>query len=135
MKLKTRPKAKPEPSRRAAAAPHVHETCGPHGHAKDAPLIVSDEAFERAASLFRAAGDLARLRLLHKLDTGEHCVSELALASETKLSTLSQQLRVLHQERIVKRRRDGKHIFYSLADDHVRELIRAALQHADEPHR
>jgi ArsR family transcriptional regulator len=40
---------------------------------------------------------------------------------------------VLHAERIVKRRREGKHIYYSLADDHVRELIRAALDHAGEP--
>lgn len=94
---------------------------------------MSAAAFERAAALFRAAGDLARLRLLHRLDAGECCVSELAEASETKLSTLSQQLRVLHAERIVKRRREGKHIYYSLADDHVRELIRAALEHAGEP--
>jgi DNA-binding transcriptional ArsR family regulator len=94
---------------------------------------VSDAAFERAAALFRAAGDLARLRLLHRLDAGECCVTELADASNTKLSTLSQQLRVLHAERMVKRRREGKHIYYSLADDHVRELIRAALDHAGEP--
>jgi len=60
-------------------------------------------------------------------------VTELADARDTKLSTLSQQLRVLHAERIVKRRRDGKHIYYSLADDHVRELVRAALDHASEP--
>lgn len=60
-------------------------------------------------------------------------MSELAEESETKLSTLSQQLRVLHAERLVKRRREGKHILYSLADDHVRELVRAALEHASEP--
>lgn len=96
-------------------------------------MDVSELAFERAAALFRAAGDLSRLRLLHRLDAGECCVTELADASETKLSTLSQQLRVLHAERIVKRRREGKHIFYSLADDHVRQLIRAALEHASEP--
>jgi ArsR family transcriptional regulator len=59
-------------------------------------------------------------------------VTELADASETKLSTLSQQLRVLHVERAVKRRREGKHVFYSLADDHVRELVRAALDHVGE---
>lgn len=107
--------------------------CGPH--AADHPHVpeVSDTAFERAAALFRAAGDLARLRLLHRLDAGECCVTELAEARDTKLSTLSQQLRVLHAERIVKRRREGKHIYYSLADDHVRELIRAALDHAGEP--
>lgn len=114
------------PSKRAQA-------CGPHAAERPHILEVSDSAFERAAALFRAAGDLARLRLLHRLDAGECCVTELADASETKLSTLSQQLRVLHAERIVKRRREGKHIYYSLADDHVRELIRAALDHAGEP--
>ena len=103
-------------------------------HAAAGPVReVSDSAFERAAALFRAAGDPARLRLLHRLDAGECCVTELADASETKLSTLSQQLRVLHAERVVKRRREGRHIYYSLADDHVRELVWAALEHAGEP--
>lgn len=108
-------------------------SCGPHGAERLHLLEVSDAAFERAAALFRAASDLSRLRLLHRLDAGECCVTELADASDTKLSTLSQQLRVLHAERVVKRRRDGRHIYYSLADDHVRELIRAALDHASEP--
>ncbi len=93
---------------------------------------ISDEAFARAAALFRAAGDLPRLLLLERLGRGEQCVSELAEASGTKLSTLSQQLRVLRSERVVKQRREGKHIFYSLADDHVRDLILAALDHAIE---
>lgn len=109
------------------------QDCGSHGADRAHLPKVSESAFERAAALFRAAGDLARLRLLHRLDAGEWCVTELAAASDTKLSTLSQQLRVLHAERIVKRRRKGKHIYYSLADDHVRELIRAALDHAGEP--
>ncbi|MFO0691904.1 MAG: helix-turn-helix domain-containing protein [Myxococcota bacterium] len=107
-------------------------TCGAHATERPSIAEVSDLAFERAAALFRAAGDLARLRLLHRLDAGEFCVSELAEASGTRLSTLSQQLRVLHAERTVKRRREGKHVFYSLADDHVRELVRAALDHAGE---
>jgi ArsR family transcriptional regulator len=93
---------------------------------------VSPLAFERAAALFRAVGDLARLRLVHQLEAGEWCVTDLAKALDTKLSTLSQQLRVLHAERIVKRRRAGKQIFYSLADNHVRELINAALDHSHE---
>ncbi len=109
------------------------EDCGPHSRLERAPAPkVSDSAFERAAAIFRAAGDLARLRHLHQLDAGERCVSDLAEVSGTNLSTLSQQLRVLHAQRVVKRRREGKHIFYSLADDHVRELIRAALDHAGE---
>jgi len=94
--------------------------------------VLNPLAFERAAALFRAAGDLSRLRLLHQLDAGEACVSELAEASDTKITTLSQQLRVLYAERIVKRRREGKHVYYSLADEHIQELIRAALDHASE---
>jgi DNA-binding transcriptional ArsR family regulator len=90
-------------------------------------------AFERAASLFRAAGDLERLRLLERLAEGEWCVSELAAAGQDELSTVSQRLRLLRAEGLVARRRDGKHIYYSLADRHVAELIDSALQHASEP--
>lgn len=86
----------------------------------------------RAAALFRAVGDVARLRLLHYLETEEWCVSELAAEAGTKMSTLSQQLRLLYAERIVEKRRDGKHIYYRLADGHVRDLVRAALDHASE---
>jgi ArsR family transcriptional regulator len=109
--------------------------CGPHGapRARRRPRA-SDGALDRAAQLFRAAGDPARLRLLDVLDDArEQCVSELAVATGAKLSTLSQQLRVLHEARVVRRRRDGKHVFYALADAHVRELVRAALDHAGEP--
>jgi DNA-binding transcriptional ArsR family regulator len=59
-------------------------------------------------------------------------VTELAEASGVGISTVSQQLRTLRAERIVARRRTGKHIFYSLADEHVSSLIRAALEHAGE---
>jgi DNA-binding transcriptional ArsR family regulator len=109
--------------------------CGPHPRAPESPRPpVADEAFVRAAAIFRAIGDVPRLRLLERLDRGEHCVTELAEMNGAKISTLSQQLRVLRAEKIVKQRREGKHIFYSLVDDHVRELIHAALEHASEPH-
>ena len=102
-----------------------------HAHPRRAaPKLPPDDAFARAASLFRAVGDVARLRLLHLLARDEWCVSELAAHTGTKLSTLSQQLRLLFSERIVARRRDGKHIYYRLADEHVRELVGAALEHA-----
>lgn len=107
--------------------PHVHPAKGRRRRA-----AISPDAFARAAALFRAAGDVSRLRLLHLLEQGEWCVSELADAEGTKMSTLSQQLRVLYAERIVKRRREGKHIYYVLADDHVRDFIAAALDHAGE---
>lgn len=112
-----------------------HEVCGPEEHARRARLtVVSDEQLERAASIFRAAGDISRLKLLHRLSDGEWCVTELADAAGVGLSTVSQQLRLLRAERIVTRRRAGKHIFYSLADAHVSDLIHSAIEHAAEPH-
>jgi ArsR family transcriptional regulator, lead/cadmium/zinc/bismuth-responsive transcriptional repressor len=74
-----------------------------------------------------------RLRQIEQLGRGEQYMTELAEAVGTKLSTLSKQLKLLRGERIVKHRRDGKHIFYSLADDQVRELVRPPLEHASEP--
>jgi len=109
--------------------------CGPEEHARRARTsTVSDDQLERAASIFRAAGDPSRLKLLYRLCDGEWCVTELADAAGVGLSTVSQQLRLLRAERIVARRRAGKHIFYSLADSHVSDLIMSAIEHAAEGH-
>ncbi len=112
----------------------VMATCGPGEHAKRTTrkATLSEEAFSRAASLFRVVGDVARLKLLDRLSEREWCVTELAEAAGVGLSTVSQQLRALRAERIVERRRTGKHIFYSLADRHIIELIANALAHASE---
>jgi ArsR family transcriptional regulator, lead/cadmium/zinc/bismuth-responsive transcriptional repressor len=114
--------------------PGAQATCGPEEHARRVARHkpVTDEAFQRAASLFRVAGDVARLKLLDRLCDGEWCVSELALAAGVGLSTVSQQLRLLRAERVVERRRAGKHIFYSLADRHMIDLVTSALAHAAE---
>jgi DNA-binding transcriptional ArsR family regulator len=107
--------------------------CG-HSHAPKGPMaLTAPEVVERAAALFRAVGDPNRLALLERLALGgESCVSELAEATGDGMSTVSQRLRILRGERLVSRRRDGKHIYYGLADAHVGELIRAALEHAAE---
>jgi DNA-binding transcriptional ArsR family regulator len=109
-------------------------SCGPTEHASRGARrpVVGEDAFERAAALFRAAGDVSRLKLLERLGDGEWCVTELAEAAGAQLSTVSQQLRLLRAEHIVRRRRSGKHVYYSLADTHVIDLIRNALEHADE---
>ena len=114
---------------------HDRNVCGPEEHARRARnVVVSDDQLERAAAIFRAAGDISRLKLLHRLSDGEWCVTELAEAANVGLSTVSQQLRLLRAERIVARRRAGKHIFYSLADTHVSEIIHGAIEHAGEGH-
>jgi ArsR family transcriptional regulator, lead/cadmium/zinc/bismuth-responsive transcriptional repressor len=88
---------------------------------------------ERASRIFRALGDPERLRLLLLLSEGECCVTAAAEAQGEDISTVSQRLRVLRNEGLVSRRRDGKQIVYALADQHVADLMFTALAHASEP--
>ena len=108
--------------------------CAVDEHARRAPpkQRPSEQAFRRAATLFRAAGEVTRLRLLARLAEGEWCVTELAEAAGVPLPAVSQQLSVLRAARIVGNRRAGKHVYYSLLDEHVIELIQNALEHASE---
>ena len=85
-----------------------------------------------AADLFFALGDPARLRLLALLAAGEANVSQLATLLGEEMSAVSQRLKLLRYHGLVARRREGKRIYYSLADAHVAELIRSGLQHAAE---
>ncbi len=114
--------------------PSAVVACDPTEH--DARVSIEarlgDEAYERAASFFRAAGDVARLKLLTRLADGEWCVTELAQAARVTLPAVSQQLRILRAEGLVKRRRAGKHVYYALADAHIRDLLQSALDHAAE---
>ena len=91
---------------------------------------IDDDTLEKAARIFRALGEPSRLRLLTILSEGEACVTELS--DQDQLSTVSQRLRTLRAENLVSRKRDGKHIIYGLADDHVLDMIRNALVHAGE---
>ena len=96
-------------------------------------MEVSAAALARASRIFRALGEPSRLRLLALLARGESCVTEVAEAEREEISTISQRLRVLRNEGLVSRRRQGKHILYGLADQHVADLIFNALEHASEP--
>jgi DNA-binding transcriptional ArsR family regulator len=87
---------------------------------------------DRASRIFRALGDAPRLRLLESLIAGERCVTELVSISGEKFSTVSQRLRLLRTEGLVRRRRSGTHLFYELADQHVTDLVQNALAHAAE---
>ena len=103
-----------------------------HRHATRPLAPVPEAAYRRAAAVFRAAGDIERLRLLAQLTRGEWCVTELADATGAPLPTVSQRLRVLRADGLVSTRRNGKHVHYSLADHHVADLIENALAHAAE---
>jgi len=108
--------------------------CGPQEHRPGAKRLprVNRVALEKAAGLMKALGDVPRMRLVALLAQGEACVSELAAAENENLSTVSQRLKVLRAEDLVVRRREGKHINYALADQHVVDLILNALAHAGE---
>jgi ArsR family transcriptional regulator len=87
---------------------------------------------EAAAAIYQALGDPERLRLLLQLAEGEACVSELAEREGEKITTVSGRLKTLSAVRLVSRRREAKHVFYALADEHVLPLIRNAIDHAAE---
>jgi ArsR family transcriptional regulator, lead/cadmium/zinc/bismuth-responsive transcriptional repressor len=120
-------------NRESDGAPRSELTeCAPDEHSPLPQPRYDDAARERAVRLFKALGDEARLRTLEMLIGRDACVSELAEASGEQISTVSHRLRLLRSEGLVNRRRDGRHIYYSLADQHVFELIQNALEHASE---
>ena len=120
-------------------AREIEASCDAHSHQHALARARAHEAktldpavLEAAAGFFRAAGDPARLRILVELRAGERCVTEIAAQSADELSTVSQRLRVLHTEGLLRKRRDGKHILYRLADEHVLALVESACSHAEE---
>ena len=116
-------------------SPAIDVECEEHPHPPTRNIKVHGEkTLARAAGFFRAAGEVARLRLLSHLLDGEWCVSELAGALGEGMSTISQRLRILRSEGLVERRREGKHVYYMLADSHVASLLESALAHAAEEH-
>lgn len=84
------------------------------------------------AELFKAFADSTRIRILFVLFESEVCVCDLAEVLNMTQSAISHQLRLLKQSALVKSRRDGKSIFYSLADDHVRTIIAMGQEHIEE---
>ena len=84
------------------------------------------------AELFKVFGDSTRIRILFVLFEAEVCVCDLAKALNMTQSAISHQLRILKQNKLVKSRREGKSIFYALADDHVRTIINQGREHIEE---
>ena len=80
----------------------------------------------------RVLGDPTRVRIVHALSLNELCTSDLASVVAMSESAVSHQLRTLRQLHVVKSRREGKLVFYSLNDDHVRSLFQQGLEHAFE---
>ena len=91
-----------------------------------------EEELNDLADLFKVFGDYTRIRILFVLFEAEVCVCDLAQALNMTQSAISHQLKILKQNRLVKSRREGKSIFYSLADEHVRTIIGKGREHIEE---
>ena len=91
-----------------------------------------EEMLYDLAELFRIFGDSTRIKILYVLFEAEMCVCDIAELLHMTQSAISHQLRVLKQSKLVKFRREGKTIYYSLADDHVRTIIGMGMEHLCE---
>lgn len=92
----------------------------------------TEEELYDLADLFRVFGDSTRIRILYVLSEAEVCVCDLAEILNMTQSAISHQLRILKQSKLVNGRREGKQVFYSLADDHVRTIIAQGKEHIEE---
>ncbi|HIW58173.1 MAG TPA: metalloregulator ArsR/SmtB family transcription factor [Firmicutes bacterium] len=91
-----------------------------------------DETLYDLAELFKIFGDATRVKILCALFTNEMCVCDMAALLGVTQSAVSHQLRALKQARLVKFRKEGKVVYYSLADDHVKTIFDQGLTHINE---
>lgn len=96
------------------------------------PDMLEDPGLGDAVRLLKGFADPTRLRLLWLLSEGEMCVHVLVEALGMTQSAVSHQLRLLREARLVRARKEGRHVYYRLADEHVRSLLHNAVRHARE---
>ena len=92
----------------------------------------ADEILQDLGDLFKVFGDTTRIKIMYALYEGEMCVCAISELLNMTQSAISHQLRILKQMHLIKFRRDGKNIVYSLADDHVRTILQMGLEHIME---
>lgn len=93
---------------------------------------ISSKELERMAGIYKMMGDPTRLKILLALMNNEMCVCDLAALNGLTESAMSHQLRRLNDQNLVKKRRDGQIIYYSLNDEHIHQLVNIGLEHARE---
>ena len=113
------------------------ETCEEKSiHPEQIYTVVKDlppeETLFDLAELFKIFGDSTRIKILYVLFEAELCVCDIAAVLNMSQSAISHQLRTIKQARLVKNRREGKTVYYSLADDHVKTIIGMAIEHLEE---
>ena len=94
--------------------------------------LPNDGLIADLSDMFKIFGDQTRVKILMALESGELCVCDIAAVMNMSQSAISHQLRVLKQSNIVKTRRQGKVVYYSISDDHVKEIFDIAIVHVQE---
>ena len=99
---------------------------------KIAKNMPDDEYLYDLSELFRIFGDSTRIKILYALFDEELCVGDIAAILNLSQSSVSHQLRILKDNKLVRFRREGKSIFYALDDDHVRSILQLGMEHVEE---
>ena len=94
--------------------------------------LPKDEVICDLADFFKIFGDTTRVKILYALDKNELCVCDISALLEMTVSAVSHQLKILRDSNLVKTRREGKIVYYSLADEHVKEIIECGMEHISE---
>lgn len=94
--------------------------------------MVTEEEYVELSEFFKVFGDNTRVKILWALDKSELCVCDIATLLDMTKSAVSHQLKVLKDSRLVTARRDGKIMYYSLADSHVKDIFEKAVEHINE---
>lgn len=95
-------------------------------------VLPQDELIFEMAELFKVFGDSTRMKIISSLLEDELCVGDIAVLTNSTPSAISHQLRVLKQTKLVKYRKEGKIVYYSLDDEHVREIYEKGREHVEE---
>jgi len=94
--------------------------------------LIDDKSLMRLVDFYKLFSDVTRLKILYLLSMSEMCVCDIAAALECNQSTISHQLKTLRNSRLVRYRRDGKQVYYSLDDDHVGQVLLQGMLHVSE---
>jgi ArsR family transcriptional regulator, lead/cadmium/zinc/bismuth-responsive transcriptional repressor len=114
------------PAQRAEISPDIVD---PEAVQRIQAHPLDDDLTAQLAEIFKALADPTRVRILHALSHAELCVGDLAAVLGMTESAVSHQLRLLRSLRVVRARREGKQVFYTLDDEHVTRLFQISLEH------
>ncbi len=94
--------------------------------------MISDDLVFDVAELFKIFGDSTRMKIICALKNSELCVCDIAYITNSTQSAISHQLRILKQAKLIRSRKEGKVVYYSLADDHVEKIFEIGCEHIEE---